>query len=83
VQGDQCLDAPCFQAKVTAHIDREIAARPDLVTIETAWQAPKEQRPGALQKPKAVKAKADATSKPKPTAVKAPAKKKTTRKKAA
>jgi ParB family chromosome partitioning protein len=50
VQGDQCLDAPCFQAKVTAHIDREIAARPELVTIETAWRAPKEQRPGALQK---------------------------------
>ena len=50
VQGDQCLDGPCFQAKVTAHIDREIAARPELVTIETAWRAPKEQRPGALQK---------------------------------
>ncbi|MBB5062463.1 chromosome partitioning protein ParB [Granulicella mallensis] len=50
VQGDQCLDAPCFQAKVTAHIDREIAARPELVSIETAWRAPKEQRPGALQK---------------------------------
>lgn len=50
VQGDQCLDAPCFQAKVTAHIDREMAARPELVTIETAWRAPREQRPGALQK---------------------------------
>jgi ParB family chromosome partitioning protein len=50
VQGDQCLDGACFQAKVTAHIDREIAARPELATIETAWRAPKEQRPGALQK---------------------------------
>ena len=50
VQGDQCLDAPCFQAKMMAHIDREIAARPELVTIETAWRAPKEQHPGALQK---------------------------------
>jgi ParB family chromosome partitioning protein len=50
VQGDQCLDAPCFQAKVTAHIDREIAARPELVSIETAWRAPKEQRPGALSR---------------------------------
>jgi ParB family transcriptional regulator, chromosome partitioning protein len=50
VQGDQCLDAPCFHAKVTAHIDREMAARPELVSIETAWRAPKEQRPGALQK---------------------------------
>jgi ParB family chromosome partitioning protein len=35
---------------VTAHIDREIAARPELVAIETAWRSPKEQRPGALQK---------------------------------
>jgi ParB family chromosome partitioning protein len=50
VQGDQCLDAPCFQTKVTAHIDREIAARPELVIIETSWRSPKEQRPGALQK---------------------------------
>jgi ParB family chromosome partitioning protein len=50
VQGDQCLDAPCYQAKVTAHIDREIAARPELVVIETSWRSPKEQRPGALQK---------------------------------
>ena len=49
-EGDQCLDAPCFQAKVTAHIERELAARPQLVQIETAWRHPKEQRPGALQK---------------------------------
>ena len=48
VQGDHCLDAPCFQAKVTAHIDRELAARPELIAIETAWRSPKEQRPGAL-----------------------------------
>ena len=50
VQGDQCLDAPCYQAKITAHIDREITARPQLVQLETAWRNPKEQRPGALQK---------------------------------
>ena len=49
VQGDQCLDAPCYQAKVTAHIDRQLAARPELVIIETAWRAPKERHPGALQ----------------------------------
>ena len=48
VQGDQCLDGACFQAKVTAHIDREVAARPELVQIETAWRSPKEQRPGTL-----------------------------------
>ena len=49
MQGDQCLDAPCYQAKVTAHIDRQLAARPELVTIETAWRTPKERHPGALQ----------------------------------
>lgn len=48
VQGDQCLDAACFQGKVAAHIDRELAARPELVQIETAWRPPAEQRPGAL-----------------------------------
>ena len=48
--GDQCLDAPCFQSKVTAHIDRELATRPQLVQIETAWRHPREQRPGALQR---------------------------------
>ena len=35
---------------MTAHIDRELAARPELVQLETAWRSPKEQRPGALQK---------------------------------
>ena len=50
VQGDQCLDGACFQAKVAAHIDRELAARPELVQIETAWRSPKEQRPGALDR---------------------------------
>ena len=49
-EGEQCLDAPCFQTKVAAHIDRELAARPQLVQIETAWRHPREQRPGALQK---------------------------------
>lgn len=50
VQGDQCLDGACFQSKVAAHIDREIAARPELVQIETAWRSPKEQRPSALNR---------------------------------
>ncbi len=49
VQGDQCLDAPCFQSKVTAHIDRQLAARPELVSIETAFRSPKERHPGSLQ----------------------------------
>lgn len=50
VQGDHCLDGACFQSKIAAHIDREIAARPELVQIETAWRSPKEQRPGALNR---------------------------------
>jgi ParB family chromosome partitioning protein len=50
VQGDQCLDAPCYQTKITAHIDREVAARPQLVQLEATWRNAKEQRPGALQK---------------------------------
>jgi ParB family transcriptional regulator, chromosome partitioning protein len=49
VQGDQCLDAPCYHGKVAAHLDREIAAHPGLVLIENGWRSPKEQRPGAVQ----------------------------------
>ena len=50
VQGDQCLDSACYQIKVEAHIDREIAAKPELVQIENGWRNPKEQRPGAVQR---------------------------------
>lgn len=50
VQGDQCLDGACYQSKVTAYLDGEVAARPELVQIETVWRNPKEQRPGALNK---------------------------------
>ena len=50
VHGDQCLDAPCFHIKVNAHIDRELAARPQLVQIEDGWRSPKEKRPGAVQR---------------------------------
>nr|WP_263351304.1 chromosome partitioning protein ParB [Acidicapsa acidisoli] len=50
VQGDQCLDGVCYQTKVSAHIDRELVARPHLVQIETTWRPAKEQRPGVLSK---------------------------------
>jgi len=50
VQGDQCLDGPCFQTKISAHIDRELAARPELVQIENGWRRATEQRPGAVQR---------------------------------
>ena len=49
VQGDQCLDSSCYQTKVAAHIDREIAARPELVQIENGYRSLKEQRPGAIR----------------------------------
>ena len=45
VQGDQCLNAPCFHAKVNAHIDREITARPSLSRSRTATAAPKRRGP--------------------------------------
>jgi ParB family chromosome partitioning protein len=35
---------------VAAYIDRELAARPQLVQIETAYRSPKEQRPGVLSR---------------------------------
>jgi ParB family chromosome partitioning protein len=50
VQGDQCLDSPCYQVKISAHIDREVAAHPDLIQIENGYRSPKEQRPGAVQR---------------------------------
>ncbi len=50
VQGDQCLDGLCYQTKVAAYIDRELAAHPHLVQIETTWRPAKEQRPGVLAK---------------------------------
>ncbi|MEZ2347032.1 chromosome partitioning protein ParB [Terriglobus sp. RCC_193] len=50
VQGDQCLDSACYQAKIEAHIDRELAARPELVQIQTAWRPATEERPGVLNR---------------------------------
>ena len=50
VQVGQCLDLSCYQSKVEAHIERQIAADPDLVQIENGWRSPKEQKPGAIQR---------------------------------
>jgi ParB family chromosome partitioning protein len=50
VVSDECLDGSCYRAKIEAHIDREIAARPELVQIENAWRSAKEQRPGSIQR---------------------------------
>src|SRR6185437_572244 len=50
VDGDQCLSSPCYQLKLTVHIDRVIAAHPELIQIENGWRSPREQRPGAVQR---------------------------------
>jgi ParB family transcriptional regulator, chromosome partitioning protein len=50
VISDQCLDGKCFQTKITEHIDREIAARPELIQIENGWRNAREQRHGAVQR---------------------------------
>ncbi len=49
MHGDHCLDAPCFHTKISAHIDREVAAHPGLIQIENGYRNPKEQRPGAVR----------------------------------
>ena len=48
VQGDQCFDGACYQIKLNAHIDRVVAARPELIQIENGWRNAREQRPGAV-----------------------------------
>jgi len=44
-QGDRCTDPTCFQAKVSAHVTKTVAARPELVQISTAYGAQKEGSP--------------------------------------
>jgi ParB family chromosome partitioning protein len=36
-QHDQCSDSGCYQAKMAAHVERKIAAKPKLVQISTAY----------------------------------------------
>jgi ParB family chromosome partitioning protein len=50
VAGDQCLDSDCYHAKLAEHVSRQIAARPELVQIETAHRNPKDRRPGTLSR---------------------------------
>jgi len=44
-QGDQCTDPTCYQAKVSAHIQKTVAAKPELVQISTAYGAQEEGSP--------------------------------------
>ena len=41
-QGDRCTDPSCYQAKVSAHVAKTVAARPELVQISTAYGSQKE-----------------------------------------
>ena len=44
-QGDRCTDPGCYQAKVSAHVAKTIAAKPELVQISTAYGGQKEDSP--------------------------------------
>jgi ParB family chromosome partitioning protein len=50
VHSDECLDGDCYRSKISAHIDREIAAHPEFVQIETSWRNRNEQRPCLLER---------------------------------
>ncbi len=44
-QGDRCVDPKCYQAKLTAHVAKTVAAKPELVQISTAYGTQKEGSP--------------------------------------
>jgi ParB family chromosome partitioning protein len=44
-QGDRCTDPSCYAAKVSAHVAKTIAAKPELVQISTAYGGQKEGGP--------------------------------------
>jgi ParB family chromosome partitioning protein len=48
VSGDQCMDSDCYRVKLSAHVQQEVAAKPELIQIETAYRSPKERQPDAL-----------------------------------
>jgi ParB family chromosome partitioning protein len=44
-QGDRCVDPACYQAKLSAHIAKTVAAKPQLVQVSTAYGTQKEGSP--------------------------------------
>jgi ParB family chromosome partitioning protein len=46
----KCLDGNCYHAKLAEHIDHQVAARPELVRIETDHRNPNERQPGTLSR---------------------------------
>ena len=49
-QGDQCLDSPCYHNKITAHLHREVAARPELVQIVNGYSSTADQWPNSVRR---------------------------------
>jgi ParB family chromosome partitioning protein len=43
--GDQCTDPGCYQFKLSAHVAKSVAAKPELVQISTAYGTQKEGSP--------------------------------------
>lgn len=41
-QGDRCVDPKCYQVKISAHVAKTVAAKPNLVQISTAYGGQKE-----------------------------------------
>lgn len=44
-QGDRCTDPRCFNSKLSAHVAKTVAAKPNLVQISTAYGGQKEGSP--------------------------------------
>jgi len=44
-QGDRCTDPRCFNSKISAHVAKTVAAKPNLVQISTAYGGQKEGSP--------------------------------------
>ncbi len=44
-QGDRCVDPKCYQAKVSVHVAKTVAAKPELVQISTAYGGQREGSP--------------------------------------
>jgi len=43
--GDQCVDPKCYQAKLSAHVAKTVASKPELVQISTAYGTQREGSP--------------------------------------
>lgn len=44
------MNSDCYYTKLSAHIQREVAATPELIQIETAYRSAKERQPGTLSR---------------------------------